>query len=215
MGLRLVAFDLDSTLLDLEGIDALAKCVGHEREVAQVTKTAMEGGIPFKESLLQRVRYLKGLSHADYVKCAHAAPLVDGASLLFTWLHQEKIQTCILSGGFEEFAKAAQKRLGTDQFFANRLQFLDGVCTGEVIPPILDADGKSSALKKYAESQGIKLNEVAAVGDGANDIQMLQTAAVGIAFHPKPALARLSKYVVSEKNLTNLIPLLRDFETLC
>lgn len=216
MSLKLIAFDLDSTLLDSEGIDELAKARGVSDAVRSITAAAMRGELSFEESLSRRVSMLRGLSFSDYQQIAESQPLMTGARKLFSYLKSKNIQSIIITGGFDGFAKWTQSQLGADQFFSNRLEFdAQRICLGTVKPPILGAQKKAEYLKIFADSQKIPLAQTVAVGDGANDIPMLATAGFGIAFHPKPKLAQSSKFTVFEKNLESLIPLLRDIESLC
>jgi phosphoserine phosphatase len=183
---RLVAFDMDSTLIDTEVIDELAVRAGVGDAVSAVTTAAMNGEMEFAESLALRVALLAGLSESVLADVAASLPLMEGAERLFRILRQLGYKTAILSGGFTYFGAVLKARLGIDYVYANELEICDGKLTGRVVPPVVDANRKATLLAELAEREGISLEQCIAVGDGANDLAMLSLAGLGIAFHAKP-----------------------------
>jgi phosphoserine phosphatase len=204
----LFAFDLDSTLVDGEGIDELARAIGVYDSVAAITEKAMRGEIDFTESFQARLALLKGLSLADVDTAYDRIPLMPGAIDVFNALRNDGHRIAILSGGFDLLAERYIRDLGGVDYLAiNTLELEDGFCTGRAIPPIIDAEGKAKALVQAAQELGIPLSRTVAIGDGANDIPMLKTAACGIAFRGKPALRAVAQAVVEEKDLMQLLQL--------
>jgi len=211
---RLFAFDMDSTLIQGEVIDELAKMAGVGDRVVRVTEAAMRGEIGFDESFTRRVALLKGLSAERAYSLLTAIPLADGAERLISTLRRLGYKTAILSGGFTFFARALQQRLGIDTVHANELEIVDGAVTGRVIPPIINGARKAELLAALAESEGISLEQVVAVGDGANDIPMLNLAGMGIAYRAKPLVRQSASQSISALGLDGLLYLLgmRDSE---
>ncbi|GAA5524377.1 hypothetical protein Maes01_00934 [Microbulbifer aestuariivivens] len=183
----LAGFDMDSTLIDAEVIDELAKITGIGAQVAAITEAAMRGELDFRQSFKKRMRLLKGFPEAELARIAPQLPLKDGAEPLLRALRALGCKTVILSGGFTYFAHYLQsQRLAVDTVHANQLEFADGALTGEVIEPIVDGARKRELLEQIAVEMGLPLSRVIAVGDGANDIPMLSLGGLGIAIHPKP-----------------------------
>jgi phosphoserine phosphatase len=205
---RLVAFDMDSTLIKTEVIDELAKAAGVAEKVIAITEKAMRGEIDFQESLIERVACLKGLPESVLSEVAAALPLTEGVEHLFLTLNQLGYKTAILSGGFSYFAEGLQKSLGVDYVHANVLEIEEGKLTGRVHAPIVDADRKAQLLKALAEAEGISLEQVIAVGDGANDLDMLATAGLGIAFHAKPIVKENAEQSISNLGLDSILYLM-------
>lgn len=205
---RLVAFDMDSTLIKTEVIDELAKAAGAAEKVIAITEKAMRGEIDFQESLIERVACLKGLPESVLSEVAAALPLTEGVEHLFLTLNQLGYKTAILSGGFSYFAEGLQKSLGVDYVHANVLEIEEGKLTGRVHAPIVDADRKAQLLKALAEAEGISLEQVIAVGDGANDLDMLATAGLGIAFHAKPIVKENAEQSISNLGLDSILYLM-------
>jgi phosphoserine phosphatase len=205
---RLVAFDMDSTLIKTEVIDELAKAAGAAEKVIAITEKAMRGEIDFQESLIERVACLKGLPESVLSEVAAALPLTEGVEHLFLTLNQLGYKTAILSGGFSYFAEGLQKSLGVDYVHANVLEIDEGKLTGRVHAPIVDADRKAQLLKALAEAEGISLEQVIAVGDGANDLDMLATAGLGIAFHAKPIVKENAEQSISNLGLDSILYLM-------
>ena len=202
---RLVAFDMDSTLIQAEVIDELAKAAGAGEKVSRITESAMRGEIDFKESLRQRVATLKGLDESILEEIAHTLPLTEGAERLISTLKSLGYKIAILSGGFTYFGRYLQKRLGVDYVHANELEIVDGKMTGRVQGEIVDGARKAELLRTIAESEGIDLKQVIAVGDGANDLPMLDLAGLGIAFHAKPVVKKGAKQAISTLGLDGVL----------
>ena len=213
---RLVAFDMDSTLIDTEVIDEMAEMMGVGEAVAGITERAMQGELDFSESLRERVSLLSGMPETDMQKIAARLPLMEGATHLIHTLSRLGYKTAILSGGFHYFGEVLQKKLGIDYVFANKLEIVAGKLTGNVVPPIVDAARKAELLKSLAERENISLQQVVAVGDGANDLAMLQKAGLGIAFHAKPFLKENAKQSISTLGLDSILYLMgiRDRDAL-
>ena len=212
---RLVAFDMDSTLIQAEVIDELAKEAGVGEQVAAITESAMRGEIDFQSSFRKRVALLKGLPETVLARVAERIPLTDGAERLISTLRRLGYKTAILSGGFTYFGRKLQDRLGIDHVHANDLDIRDGVCTGEVRTEIIDGARKASLLEEIAARENLNLEQVIAVGDGANDLPMLGKAGLGIAFHAKPIVRANAKQAISTLGLDGILYLIgvRDRDT--
>jgi phosphoserine phosphatase len=202
---RLFAFDMDSTLIEGEVIDELAKLAGVAGEVVKVTEAAMRGEIEFQESFRRRVALLRGLKETRVRELLETIPLVEGAEQLIGTLKMLGYKTAILSGGFNFFAKHLQARLGIDYVFANDLDIVDGIVSGEVRTPIVDGARKAELLREIARLENISLDQVVAVGDGANDLPMLGIAGMGIAFRAKPLVRQTASHAVSFLGLDSLL----------
>ncbi|HUQ87340.1 MAG TPA: phosphoserine phosphatase SerB [Vicinamibacterales bacterium] len=205
---RLVAFDMDSTLIQGEVIDELAKLAGVGDEVQKITEAAMRGELDFQQSFRRRVSLLKGLPETALQQVVDSIPLTDGAERLVSTLRRLGYTTAILSGGFTFFGKVLQERLGIDHVHANTLDIRDGVATGEVIPPIIDGAGKAERLKALALREGLSLEQCIAVGDGANDLPMLRCAGLGIAFNAKPVVRSSARQSISSMGLDGILYLI-------
>jgi phosphoserine phosphatase len=173
-----------------------------------ITERAMRGEIEFSESLIERVSCLKGLPESVLEEVALGLPLTEGVEHLFQTLNRLGYKTAILSGGFSYFADVLQKKLGIDYAFANVLEIVDGQLTGKVKAPIVDAPRKASLLKDLADRENISLEQVIAVGDGANDLEMLATAGLGIAFHAKPIVKANAEQAISNLGLDSILYLM-------
>lgn len=211
---RLVAFDMDSTLIQGEVIDELARLAGVGEQVSAVTAAAMRGELPFQESFRRRVALLKGLPEAEALSLLGKIPLMPGTERLFRALNTLRIRTVILSGGFTFFGTDLQRRLGISEVHANVLDIRNGQVTGEISGEIVDGAHKAELLSQIAECEGIRLSEVAAVGDGANDLPMLRLVGLGVAFHAKPLVRASAMAAVSRVGLDALLYLfgLTDLE---
>ena len=205
---RLFAFDMDSTLIQGEVIDELAKLAGVGERVAKITEAAMRGALNFDESFTRRVALLKGLSAESLEGVLESIPLAHGAERLMRTLRLLGYKTAILSGGFTFFARHLQQRLGIDYIYANELEVAAGVVTGRVIPPIVNGARKASLLGEIASREGISLEQVVAVGDGANDIPMLKLAGMGIAYRAKPLVREKAGHSISCLGLDGLLYLI-------
>ncbi|MFW1677641.1 phosphoserine phosphatase SerB [Pontibacter sp. JAM-7] len=213
---RLVVFDMDSTLIEAEVIDELAKEAGVGEQVAEITEAAMRGDIDFNESFRRRMALLKGLDVSVLESIAERLPLTEGAEELVSNLKALGFKTAILSGGFTYFAERLQKRLGFDYVYANELDVQDGKVTGEVKGNIVNGERKAELLRSIAEKEGIQLEQTIAVGDGANDLPMLSIAGLGIAFRAKPLVRQSAKQSISTLGLDGILYLIgfRDRDTL-
>ncbi len=205
---RLVVFDMDSTLIETEVIDELAREAGVGEEVGRVTEQAMRGELDFAESLTARVALLKGLDAAVLEKIAERLPLTEGVERLISTLKSVGYKTAILSGGFRWFGERLQERLGIDYVYANELEIVDGKVTGRVVGDIIDGARKAELLCEIAEREGIRLDQVIAVGDGANDLPMLAIAGLGIAFRAKPIVRESARQAISTLGLDGVLYLL-------
>ena len=185
---HLIVMDADSTLLQGEVIDLLAERTGHAAEVAAVTEAAMAGDLPFAEALARRVALLAGLPEATLAEVRDGLQLAPGARTLIRTLQRLGYVTAVVSGGFVEVIEGLVADLGIDHMAANRLEITDGVLTGRLAGPVVDRAGKAEALGRFAERAGVPMARTVAVGDGANDIDMLAAAGLGIAYNAKPVV---------------------------
>jgi len=183
---RLVILDVDSTLIQDEAIDLLAAQAGCEREVSEITDLAMQGKIDFAEALLERVLLLKGLDELAIERAWHELTLTPGARTFCRTLGRLGFTTAIVSGGFSIFTDRLQRELGIQHGRANHLEVVNGRLTGELTGPIVDRRAKADFLKEIADIEGVPIEQTVAIGDGANDLDMLSEAGLGIAFNAKP-----------------------------
>ncbi|MCP4595381.1 phosphoserine phosphatase SerB [Neptuniibacter sp.] len=214
---RLVVFDMDSTLIEAEVIDELAKEAGVGEQVSEITEAAMRGEIDFNESFRRRMALLKGLDVSVLDEIAERLPMTEGAEELVSNLKALGFKTAILSGGFNYFASHLQNKLGFDYVYANELDIdADGKVTGEVKGTVVNGERKAELLREIAEKEGIRLEQTIAVGDGANDLPMLSIAGLGIAFRAKPLVRESAKQAISTLGLDGILYLIgfRDRDTL-
>lgn len=211
---RLVVFDMDSTLIQCEVIDELAKEAGVGAQVMEITEKAMRGDIDFSESFQRRLSLLKGLPETTLHSIAQELPLTEGADYLLSTLRRLGFKTAIISGGFGYFARHLQQRLGIDHVIANELEIKNGTLTGKHLGRIVDANVKGEAVEELARKENIGLRQVVAVGDGANDLEMLKRAGLGIAFQAKPLVRQSAKQSLSTLGLDGILYLMgiRDRE---
>lgn len=205
---RLVVMDMDSTLIRIEVIDELARAKGVGEQVAKITERAMHGEMDYDESLRQRVGLLAGLDAKVLHDIAANLPLTEGAETLIRVLKRLGYRTAILSGGFSVAAEALKARLGIDYAHSNVLEEADGKLTGRTLGPIVNARRKAELLESIAQAEGILLDQVIAVGDGANDLLMLERAGLGIAFRAKPKLRQAADASISAGGLDTILHLL-------
>ena len=205
---RLVVFDMDSTLIDAEVIDELAIEAGVGQQVAEITEAAMQGKLDFKQSFEQRLALLEGLDAAVLPKIAKRLRLNEGAEHLITTLKKLGFKTAIVSGGFTFFGEYLQEILGVDYVYANQLDVQHGKVTGSVKGDIIDGQRKADLLRELADREGLMLEQVIAVGDGANDLPMLDIAGLGIAFRAKPLVEASAKQAISSLGLDGILYLL-------
>jgi phosphoserine phosphatase len=211
---RLVCFDMDSTLIQAEVIDELARVAGVGEQVAAITEAAMRGEIDFSESFRRRMALLEGLEESVLAGIAENLPITEGAARLIKHLRHLGYKVAILSGGFTYFANYLKEKLGIDYVYANQLDFKDGKLTGKVTGDIVDGQMKAKLLRQLAAQEGISLEQVIAVGDGANDLPMLSIAGLGIAFHAKPIVKEQARHSIATLGLDGIFYLLgmRDRE---
>ena len=205
---RLAVFDMDSTLIEAEVIDELAKAAGVGEQVAAITERAMRGELDFRASFTERMALLKGLDVSVLDQIGASLRLTEGAEHLFAELKRLGYKTAILSGGFTYFAQQVQARLGIDYVFANELEVVDGKVTGRAVEPIVDAQRKADLLQELAHREGLSLAQTVAVGDGANDLPMLGLAGLGVAFRAKPLVRQSAKQAISTLGLDGVLYLL-------
>ena len=205
---RLVVMDMDSTLIRIEVIDELARAAGVGEAVSKITERAMQGEMDYDESLRQRVALLVGLDVKVLDQIANDLPLTEGAETLIRVLKRLGYRTAVISGGFSRAADALKRRLGIDYAFSNNLEVEGGKLTGRVVGPIVNAQRKAELLEVIAQHEGVLLDQVIAVGDGANDVLMLEKAGLGIAFRAKTKLREAADTSISGAGLDAILYLL-------
>ena len=203
---RLLVADMDSTMITIECIDELADYAGRKAEVAAVTERAMRGEMRFEEALAERVALLKGLDESVVARCYdERVRMTPGAETLVRTMKREGAYCLLVSGGFSAFADRVADRLGFDRAVSNSLPAEGGLLTGTVPEPIVGAETKRRALLDAAAEQAVELTDTLAVGDGANDIPMIQAAGLGVAYHAKPAVAAAAGARIEHNDLTALL----------
>jgi phosphoserine phosphatase len=202
---KILVADMESTIITGELLDELAASLGIGDAIAPITARSMRGELEFAQSLRERVSLLAGQPEAVLEPVAARIELTAGARQLVQSMRAGGAYTALVSGGFDCFAAIVAKTCGFDEFHANHLVIANGKITGQVAEPILDRNGKASILERLAANRGIPLESTAAIGDGANDIAMLQAAGLGAAFHGKPAVAAAARYRLDHSNLTGLL----------
>ena len=204
----LVVFDVDSTLINDEAIELLAERAGKRQEVAEVTSRAMQGELDFEESLRQRVLTLKGLDEAVLGEVSHQLSPTKGARELIEAIHERGGKAAAVSGGFIQLLTPIKQKLNFDMERANTLEVVDGKLTGQVIGKVIDRAAKADALLEWAKQLEVSLDSTIAVGDGANDLGMLEVAGLSVAFCAKPVVQEKAKIALNERDLSLLIQLL-------
>jgi phosphoserine phosphatase len=205
---RLVVMDVDSTLIQDEVIDLLAAEAGCEPQVAAITASAMAGELDFEQSLRARVKLLKGLPDSSFACVREKIQLTPGAKTFVKTLRRLGYKTAIVSGGFTHITDHLRADLGLDYAYANELEVVNGVLTGEVIGTIVDRAGKATILREIAAKEGIPLDQTVAIGDGANDLDMLSAAGLGVAFNAKPSVQERAQTTVNVPYLDAVLFLL-------
>ena len=206
---RLIVFDMDSTLIDTEIIDELAKMAGVENEVRDLTSKAMNGEIDFETALRERVKLLKGLPVEVMERIYDSIKLTEGARELIESLKKAGYKVALISGGFTYFTEKLKNELGLDYAFGNELEIKDGRLTGKIKGKIITAEEKAKIIEEIARKEGIKRENIVAVGDGANDRIMIEKAGLGIAFNAKEALKEVADGLISKENLIGLASILK------
>ncbi len=205
---RLIFFDMDSTLIDMEIIDEMARRAGVFREVARITDKAMRGDFDFTESLVQRVALLKGLPEEQLMEIRDSMRLSEGVQELLTTLKWLGYRIGVVTGGFDFFAESLKQKLGLDYAYANRLEIRQGKLTGRVPGEVIDAAEKARIVNRTACELGVPLDQTVVVGDGANDALMLGQAGLSIAYNAKSRLAQVANASLGRSRLTNILHLL-------
>ena len=211
---KLIVFDMDSTVIDCEGIIELARARGVGDYVAEVTQRAMDGELDFERALKLRVKLLEGLSETDAIRVAENVPLMTGAKTLMGELKKCGIRTALVSGGFTIIAGRVGAMLGMDHVYANELVIQDGRATGEVRGPLTKQYSKKEVLEEICRLEKISLHDCIAVGDGSNDLCWAGVAGTFIAFNAKQVVRDAADVVVDGKNLESLIPIVKQEEEL-
>src|SRR5690242_254716 len=202
---RVLVADLESTIIENEMLDELADFVGLRGHVAEITRRAMNGELDFAAALAERIALLRGLPVSVLDDAARRIRLMPGARALIATSRAAGVRTALVSGGFTVFAEPVAASLGFDRVVANRLDTAEGRIAGTVRPPIVDREAKRDALAELAAEGGVPLAATLAVGDGANDLPMLQAAGLGVAFHAKPAVAAAARCRIEHADLTALL----------
>jgi phosphoserine phosphatase len=202
---RLVCFDMDSTLIETEVIDELADRAGVGQQVREITERAMRGEIDFTQSFTERVALLKGLDESVMREIAENLPITEGVGRLMQVLKRAGFKTAILSGGFTYFGNYLKQKFGIDYVYANELEIVDGKLTGRFIGDVVDGKRKAELLRIIAQVENINIAQTIAVGDGANDLPMLSTAGLGIAFHAKPKVKQTARQSISTIGLDGVL----------
>jgi phosphoserine phosphatase len=206
---RLVQLDVDSTFIQQEAIELLAAKAGVLDEVARVTQAAMRGELDFSESLIARVALLKGLSEDSITQVQSEITLTDGAVELVELLHSKGHCISLVSGGFTNVLQPLVDQLKIDFYRANTLEIVNGRLTGKVVGSIVDRAAKAQALREFAQACSVELSNTVAIGDGANDLEMMALAGISIAFNAKPIVQAAADYSITEPSLRSVASLIK------
>ncbi len=209
--IKLVVFDLDNVLIDTETIDEIAKIKGIEKEISDITLQAMQGKIPFEDSIRQRVKKLEGISTAEIDEVMQSISLNPGAEETAAELKKQGYKIAIISGSFDVMGNIIKEKIGADYVFCNVLEAENGKLTGEVSGPLVTQD-KIDVLRQLVDDIGITLDECVAIGDGANDLEMIKNAKIGIAYNAKPILKEHADFIINEKDLRMVLDIMADEE---
>lgn len=205
MGKKLIVFDMDSTLVSNETIDEIAAQAGLKEKIAAITERAMRGEIDYSQAIKERVRLLSGMPLSTLTELSKSLVLNPGARELISSLRSMKYRIALVSGGFTVFTEKMKEELGLDYAFGNRLEVRNGVLTGNLEEPILDANGKQRVIEEIMMNEGISSREVVVIGDGANDTVMVKNAGLGIAFRGKEVLRKVADGTISDSDLTTIL----------
>jgi len=202
---KLLVADMDSTIVTSETLDELAAYAGLKEQIAAITMRSMRGELDFQTALRERVSMLKGLAETAMAETYKQVELMPGAATLIATMRGNGCFCVLASGGFDYFTSRVRELCGFDRDHANHLVIEDGKLTGKVREPILDRDSKLGYLRRYARELGLQMSETMAVGDGANDLAMIQAAGLGVAYHAKPIVAAEARFRVDHNDLTALL----------
>jgi phosphoserine phosphatase len=206
---KILVSDMDSTIIEQECIDEIAAVIGLKKKVAAITQRAMNGELVFEDALRERVALLKGIDKASLQKVLdERITLMPGATTLIATLRAHGVYCLLVSGGFTFFTRAVRERAGFDADEANILGMEEGVLTGNVAEPILGKEAKVAALQRAVRERGLTLSKTIAIGDGANDLPMIETAGLGIAYHAKPSVEAAAPARIRHCDLTALLYIL-------
>lgn len=205
---RLVQLDVDSTFIQQEAIELLAAKAGVLEEVSRITAAAMRGELDFAQSLVARVALLQGLSEDSFLQVQQEITLTDGAAELVSILHQKGHCVSLVSGGFTNILQPMVDAMKIDFYRANTLEVIDGKLTGKVLGAIIDRAAKAVALREFATDCGVDLSNTVAIGDGANDLDMMDIAGISIAFNAKPIVEAAADYAIKEPSLRSVASLI-------
>jgi len=211
----MIVFDMDSTLIDAETIDELARAAGVVSKVEEITKKAMYGDFDFEQALIERVRLLKGLSLETALNAVNKIDLMPGAAELILYVKSRGYKTAMISGGFTICADTIGKMLGIDFIVSNKLLVEDGCLTGKVVGPITQSDSKAKVFEELTRQNGVSPEQCVVVGDGANDACVFEKAGFAIAFNPKPILREYADVVITKKDLRAVIPVIESLSYQC
>ena len=205
---RLVQLDVDSTFIQQEAIELLAAKAGVLDQVSAITESAMRGELDFEQSLRTRVRLLKGLSESAITAVQNEITLTDGARDLVNTLHDKGHCVALVSGGFINIIAPMIESLSIRHYKANTLEIVGGVLTGELVGPIIDRAAKAAALLEFAKACGVEVENTVAIGDGANDLDMMALSGLSIAFNAKPIVVQAADFAINEPSLRSVVKLI-------